>query len=123
MSPWRPLAGKNGRVSDVNSIEVDLHTFARAHAEGATVLDVRNPDEYQAAHVPGAVLIPLGELAARQHEIPEADPLYVICAVGGRSLTAAQALAAAGYPAVSVAGGTNAWIERGLEVVSGDSPL
>ncbi len=109
-------------MSDVNSIEVDLHTFARAHAEGATVLDVRNPDEYQAAHVPGAVLIPLGDLVARQHEIPQADPLYVICAVGGRSLTAARALADAGYPAVSVAGGTNGWIDRGWDVVTGDTP-
>lgn len=104
------------------SLEVDLESFAQAHAAGATVLDVRNPDEYRTAHVPGAVLIPLTELAARQEEIPEADPLYVICAVGGRSLTAAKALVDAGYSAVSVAGGTNGWIERGGEVVAGDQP-
>ncbi len=103
-------------------LEVDLDTFARAHASGATVLDVRNPDEYRAAHVRGAVLIPLPELAARQDEIPEGDPLYVICAVGGRSLTAAKALVDAGYRAVSVAGGTNGWIERGGEVLTGDQP-
>jgi rhodanese-related sulfurtransferase len=101
-------------------LEVDLETFAAAHEEGATVLDVRNPDEYQTAHVPGAVLIPLPELAARQDEIPEADPLYVICAAGGRSLTATKALVDAGYRAVSVAGGTNGWIERGGDVVQGD---
>jgi rhodanese-related sulfurtransferase len=83
------------------------------------VLDVRNPDEYETAHVPGAVLIPLGELQARQDEIPRADPLYVICAVGGRSLTAASALVGAGYRAVSVSGGTNGWIEQGGEVVTG----
>ena len=100
-------------------LEVQLDAFAAAHAEGATVLDVRNPDEYETAHVPGAILIPLRELAARQSEIPDADPLYVICAVGGRSLTAAKALSDAGYPARSVAGGTNAWIERGGSVVSG----
>lgn len=100
-------------------LEVDLETFARAHREGATVLDVRNHDEYITAHVPGAVLIPLPELAARQDEIPDADPLYVICAVGGRSLTAARALVAAGYRAVSVAGGTNGWMQQGREVVSG----
>ncbi len=100
-------------------LEVDLETFAQAFREGATVLDVRNPDEYAQAHVPGAVLIPLPELAARQDEIPEADPLYVICAVGGRSLTATKALVDAGYRAVSVAGGTNGWIERGGEIRSG----
>lgn len=107
---------------DQNPLEVDLDTFAAAHAAGATVLDVRNPDEYEAAHVPGAVLIPLPELAQRQAEVPQADPLYVICAAGGRSLTAANALAGAGYNALSVAGGTNGWIERGGETVAGPTP-
>jgi rhodanese-related sulfurtransferase len=104
------------------SLEVDLDQFAAAHAAGAAVLDVRNPDEYLIAHVAGAVLIPLGDLAARQDEIPAGEPLYVICAVGARSLVAARALVEAGYPAVSVAGGTNGWIERGGEVVTGDQP-
>jgi rhodanese-related sulfurtransferase len=103
-------------------LEVDLETFGRAFEGGAPVLDVRNPDEYRTAHVRGAVLIPLPELGARQSEIPEGDPLYVICAVGGRSLTATKALVGAGYKAVSVAGGTNGWIERGGEVVEGDEP-
>lgn len=111
-----------GAVTDSYPLEVDLDTFAQAHAAGATVLDVRNPDEYGQAHVPGAVLIPLPELAARQDEIPDADPLYVICAVGGRSLTAAKALVQAGYPAISVAGGTNGWIERGGPVATGEQP-
>ena len=105
-----------------SALEVDLEAFAAAHAEGAVVLDVRNPDDFEAAHVPGAVLIPLPELAARQDEIPsvpDGGPLYIICAVGGRSLTAAKALVQAGYEAVSVAGGTNGWIERGGEVVRG----
>ncbi|HWG72599.1 MAG TPA: rhodanese-like domain-containing protein [Acidimicrobiales bacterium] len=103
-------------------IEVDLDAFAAAHASGAGVLDVRNPDEYETAHVPGAQLIPLGELAHRLAEVPDADPLYVICAAGGRSLTAAQALVGAGYPAVSVAGGTNGWIERGGDFATGTEP-
>ena len=98
---------------------MDLETFAAAHESGVAVLDVRNPDEYAAGHVRGAVLIPLNELGARVDEIPEGDPLYVICAVGGRSLTAAKALANAGYSAVSVAGGTNAWIKSGRPVVTG----
>lgn len=111
--------GHNGPVSEPLPLEVDLETFAEAHAAGATVLDVRNRDEYETAHVPGAVLIPLTELVPRQDEIPQGDPLYVICAVGGRSLTAAKALVDAGYRAVSVSGGTNGWIERGGPVVSG----
>jgi rhodanese-related sulfurtransferase len=102
------------------NLEVDLEMFARAFEAGATVLDVRNGDEYRTAPVPGAVLIPLSELAARQEEVPDADPLYVICAVGGRSLTATKALVEAGYRAVSVAGGTNGWIERGGPIATGD---
>jgi rhodanese-related sulfurtransferase len=93
--------------------EVDLDGFASAYEAGAVVLDVRNPDEYQAGHVPGATLIPLPQLGARQDEIPEGDPIYVICATGGRSLTAARAMVQAGYRAVSVAGGTRGWIEQG----------
>lgn len=104
------------------SLEVDLEQFAAAHQAGAVVLDVRNPDEYETAHVPGAVLIPLPELADRVAEVPTAEPLYVICAAGGRSLTATKALVDAGYSAVSVAGGTNGWIERGGAVVTGQEP-
>jgi rhodanese-related sulfurtransferase len=104
------------------SLEIDLDAFADAFERGATVLDVRNPDEYAAAHLPGAVLIPLPELVVRQDEIPSGDPLYVICAVGGRSLTAAKALVESGRSAVSVAGGTNGWIERGGPVVRGEPP-
>lgn len=103
-------------------LEIDLAGFAAAYETGVSVLDVRNPDEYAAGHVPGAVLIPLPELAGRQEEIPAGDPLYVICAAGGRSLAAAKALVEAGYPAVSVAGGTNGWIERGGPVVAGEQP-
>lgn len=105
-----------------DALEVDLDTFAAAYAAGAVVLDVRNPDEYVAGHISGAVLIPLGELGARREEIPDADPLYVVCAVGGRSLNAARALVRAGYPAVSVAGGTKGWIEQGRPVVTGTDP-
>jgi rhodanese-related sulfurtransferase len=103
----------------VEELEVDVDTLAEAHAQGAVVLDVRNPDEYEAGHVPGAKLIPLGELGARQDEIPDGDPIYVVCASGGRSLTATKAMVQAGYRAVSVAGGTKAWVETGRPVVTG----
>ncbi len=102
---------------------MDLRTLASAHAGGAVVLDVRNPDEYNAGHVPGAKLIPLGELSARQDEIPGGDPIYVICATGGRSLAATKAMIEAGYRAVSVMGGTKAWIEAGHPVVKGMTEL
>jgi rhodanese-related sulfurtransferase len=101
---------------------VDLDTFADAVGAGAVVVDVRNPDEYESGHVSGAVLIPLGELGERQDEIPDGDPIYVICAMGGRSLQATKALVDAGYRAVSVSGGTKGWIERGHPVTMGNEP-
>ncbi|MDQ6613533.1 MAG: rhodanese-like domain-containing protein [Actinomycetota bacterium] len=109
-------------AAEPDSLEVDLDTFAVAHAAGAAVLDVRNPDEYESGHVRGAILIPLGELGARQEEIPAGDPVYVICALGGRSLQATKAMVQAGFSAVSVAGGTKGWIEQGRPVITGMSP-
>jgi len=109
-------------AADPDSPEVDLDTFADAHAAGAPVLDVRNPDEYESGHVSGAVLIPLGELGERQDEIPDGDPVYVICAMGGRSLQATKAMIQVGYNAFSVSGGTKGWIEQGRPVVTGTSP-
>jgi rhodanese-related sulfurtransferase len=109
-------------AAETDSLEVDLDTFADAHAAGAVVLDVRNPDEYESGHVSRAVLIPLGELGDRQDEIPEGDPIYVICAMGGRSLQATKALVDAGYRAVSVSGGTKGWIGQGRPVITGMSP-
>jgi rhodanese-related sulfurtransferase len=102
--------------------QIDVATLSEAHAAGATVLDVRNPDEYEAGHVPGAILIPLPELAARVGEVPAAEPLYVICAMGGRSQKAAEHLAAQGRTVANVAGGTKAWIEAGYGTTGGDRP-
>jgi rhodanese-related sulfurtransferase len=109
-------------AADSDPLEVDLDTFADAVGAGAVVVDVRNPDEYESGHVSGAVLIPLGELGERQDEIPDGDPIYVICAMGGRSLQATMALVDAGYRAVSVSGGTKGWIERGHPVTMGNEP-
>jgi rhodanese-related sulfurtransferase len=104
-----------------DALEVDLDTFAAALGADAAVVDVRNPDEYEAGHVAGAKLIPLPELGQRVDEIPAGRPLYIICAVGGRSMTATVALVEAGFDAVSVAGGTKGWIASGRSVVTGPS--
>ena len=51
----------------------------------AVLLDVREDDEWAAGRAPGAVHIPMTELAQRLDEVPDGDPVYVICRSGGRS--------------------------------------
>jgi len=103
--------------------EVDLESFETAWRDGATVLDVRNPDEYEEKHVPGAVLVPLPELGERIDEVPEGRPLYVICARGTRSRSAAQAMRLQlGWQVVNVTDGTEGWAATGRPVVAGTDP-
>ena len=103
--------------------EVDLETFERAWRDGATVLDVRNPDEYEEKHVPGAVLVPLPELGERLDDVPAGRPLYVICARGGRSRSAAEAMRLQlGWEVLNVSAGTEGWAESGRPLVAGPDP-
>lgn len=102
--------------------QIDVAELAALHVGGATILDVRNADEYDIGHVPGAALIPLGELADRVGDVPAGDPLYVICGAGGRSQKACEFLAPQGHDVVNVAGGTGSWVEAGHPVASGPTP-
>ncbi len=103
--------------------EVDLESFEAAWRDGATVLDVRNPDEYEEKHVPGAVLVPLPELGDRIDEVPDGRPLYVICARGGRSRSAAEAMRLQlGWDVLNVTEGTEGWAASGRPVVAGADP-
>lgn len=99
--------------------QVEVSALAAAHSDGALVLDVREPAEYEAGHVPNAKLVPLGELSARSAELPRNRRLHLICASGHRSAAGAELLTRAGFDAVSVAGGTQAWRQAGYPVVFG----
>ncbi|WP_116111865.1 rhodanese-like domain-containing protein [Austwickia chelonae] len=101
--------------------ECTLDDLAQAHAEAATVVDVREPNEYAAGHVPGAITAPLSRLADHLSEIPSDGVIYVICASGNRSKAATTLLMDAGHDAVSVQGGTNGWVQLGRPVVQGMS--
>jgi rhodanese-related sulfurtransferase len=102
---------------DVPTIDVRDLDPASPLPEGATLLDVREQDEWDAGHAPGAVHIPLGELPQRYGEIDPDQPLYVICHSGGRSARATQFLVdAVGYDAVNVDGGMAMWAHLGLPV-------
>lgn len=85
------------------------------------VLDVREPGEYEAGRLPGAVNIPRGVLEFRIGEVPEFArkdvPILMYCRTGGRAALACVALNRIGYGnVVSVAGGVMAWEQAGLPV-------
>ena len=99
--------------------EIDVEELARLRAEGAPLVDVREPDEWQEFRAPGAQLLPLGEVAERIDEVPADGTVYVICKSGGRSAKAVELLRAQGIDAVNVAGGSLAWRDAGHPVESG----
>ena len=84
----------------------------------APLLDVRESDEWTAGHAPNARHLPMSELTARIAELPDDDPLYVVCRSGGRSARVVAFLAGQGYPAVNVEGGMQSWAAQGREVVA-----
>jgi len=87
---------------------------------GAFILDVREPDEWNQVHIPGATLIPLGELASRVNEVPQDQEVVVVCRSGNRSAQGRDILLSAGFEQVtSMAGGMNQWSAAGLETTSG----
>jgi rhodanese-related sulfurtransferase len=99
--------------------EVDVDELARLSESGVTLVDVRQPSEYETVRIPGAQLIPLDELPERADEIPTDQRVYLICATGSRSGRAAEFLNAQGYDTVNVVGGTKAWFEAGFPVEHG----
>ena len=95
--------------------EIDIDGLKRElDGDGETALiDVREPGEYTEAHVPGAVLIPMGQLPSRLEELPRDHTVYVICRTGNRSGAMGPLLDAHGFDSVNVVGGTLAWIRAG----------
>ncbi|MBV8982195.1 MAG: rhodanese-like domain-containing protein [Acidimicrobiia bacterium] len=91
---------------------------ARRVDEGAILLDVREPDEWEAGHSPDAVHVPLAALAASIDRLDKDQPIVTVCRVGGRSERAAAALLQRGYDAVNLAGGMQAWQAAGMPVVT-----
>jgi rhodanese-related sulfurtransferase len=107
----------------VSAPEITVEELAAAR-EAALVplIDVRQPEEYEAGHVPGAKLIPLADVVARFGEVPTEGPVYVICGTGPRSQRAADYYRNRGIEAYNVAGGTKAWVDAGRETAHGPFP-
>jgi rhodanese-related sulfurtransferase len=86
--------------------------------EDAVLLDVREDDEWVAGHAEGATHIRMGDVPARLDDVPEGDPVYVVCRSGGRSARVAAWLNLNGYDAVNVGGGRGEWEAAGRPLVS-----
>jgi hydroxyacylglutathione hydrolase len=116
---WAMLRHPLPQVQDV-SIEEALPKIERGEW---WPLDVREPEEWQRMHIPGAHHIPQSQLASRMGEIPASVTPVVVCQSGVRSHRAAQFLKQADFPLVySLAGGTAAWHQAGCPVERGDAP-
>ena len=99
---------------------VSVAGAATLRDDGAFVLDVREPAEWADAHIPGATLIPLGELPSRLDEVPGDRSIVVVCRSGNRSAAGRDILLAAGFASVtSLDGGITDWAAAGMPIETG----
>jgi adenylyltransferase/sulfurtransferase len=131
--PDCPICGTRPTITELSETGVSCHTGAfRRGAEGAkadeltvselksridagtaaVILDVREPHEAAICGIPGARLIPLGELPRRLHELDRDIPIVVYCKSGGRSAMAVRLLRESGLGGVSLSGGILSWINE-----------
>lgn len=114
--------GNNTDTIAKNSLpkEISVAQAFEKRDEGAFILDVREPEEWEAGHIPEANWIPLAQLESRLNEVPKDREVVVVCRSGNRSATGRDILLQAGYPQVaSMAGGMNDWQSQGLPIVTG----
>jgi rhodanese-related sulfurtransferase len=100
--------------------EVDVSGAAAVAEAGGMLLDVREPEEWEAGHAPGARHIPLGQLPDQMGDLAADAPIVVICRSGGRSALATEWLAGAGFDAANVVGGMQEWAQAGMAVETDD---
>jgi phage shock protein E len=97
---------------------VDVQTvYALKNDPEVFLLDVREPYEYEAGHIPGITLIPMGDVASRLGEIPTDKEVIITCRSGNRSAQIADFLRTQGFTNVhNMEGGILAWEAAGFEV-------
>ena len=105
-------------AADNSKLEVTVDQVADAIVAGThTLLDVREQDEWDDAHISGAMLIPLSQFSDRLSEIPKEKPLHILCHSGQRSIYAVHMLEQAGHKnPKSMAGGIVAWAQSGKPI-------
>jgi rhodanese-related sulfurtransferase len=120
VAPTAPAATAPAGSVAALPAEVSVAEALALRESGAFILDVRQPEEWDAVHIPDATLIPLGELASRVSEVPSDQQVVVVCRSGNRSAEGRDILLGAGFPSVtSMAGGMNDWAASGYPTASG----
>ena len=95
-----------------------LHKTLEAKAEHPLVIDVREPAEFEASHIDGALLAPLATVEENLAQIPKDREIVLVCRSGRRSGIAYERLAARGYTRMwNMTGGMVAWEKLGYPVV------
>ena len=116
---WIFMGGNSNTGSDLPS-EVSVSEALAKRDSGAFILDVRQPEEWNEAHIPDSTLIPLDQLPNRINELPKDQEIVVVCRSGNRSAQGRDILLEAGFTRVtSMAGGLNRWKTAGYPTVSG----
>ncbi|MFK8250761.1 rhodanese-like domain-containing protein [Ancylobacter terrae] len=108
----------------INRTSINPAQLAEWLAKGeATLIDVREPDEFAAEHIAAAASVPLGGLAKALAALPPAQGRRLVfqCLKGGRGEQARQSASALGYDAYNLAGGIGAWKAAGLPVLGSES--
>jgi adenylyltransferase/sulfurtransferase len=138
--PECPICGKNPTITELQDYEAfcgAVSDAAQEAAAGSTILateladmqqrgddfllvDVREPAEWEIVRIPGATLIPKGDLPSKLSELPQDKPIVLYCKSGVRSAEALAVLKGAGFSSAKhVQGGVTAWatqVEKGLPV-------
>lgn len=113
-------AAPKGAVPDLSSLPVDVTVDQAAlllDNPNVVFIDVREQDEYDAGHIPGVQLIPLGSVPDRLGEIPRDKTVIAVCRSGNRSSQATQYLRDQGFDNVhNMTGGMNQWSQAGHPV-------
>jgi hydroxyacylglutathione hydrolase len=114
------VSGWSGMGFPVDTVpQIDVRELHDMLEQPLQIVDVRNPGEFSAGHVPGALNVPLGQLGRRLGEVDLKRKTIVICAGGYRSSAAASILQQGGVgDLANVIGGTSAWVNAGFEVAT-----
>jgi adenylyltransferase/sulfurtransferase len=116
---YEEFCGVPGHDHDESSAgagwDIEPQDLANRLSNGIPVrlIDVREPNEAQISQIPGAELIPLGQLPERMAALDSADDMVLFCRSGSRSTRALQLLVSAGFRKVkNLRGGINAWVRE-----------